>query len=176
VRVSRSVAPDGREAMLQHARELAALGIPFMFDPGQDCHVPGEELLAFVEQAPTWPSTITKAGCSRSAPGRKLEEMAKKLEALRMLPGAGGIRSYRPINDRDSAGIGQPKLWSHLVKMGRMPTSRRGSSFLCTRLSTATASFELIDPSARRIHRDASSFFAISSSFAAGALLEHPPS
>ncbi len=29
------VAPDGKEGMLQHARELAGLGIPFMFDPGQ---------------------------------------------------------------------------------------------------------------------------------------------
>ncbi|MBX3604196.1 MAG: carbohydrate kinase family protein [Piscinibacter sp.] len=29
------VAPDGREAMLQHAEQLAAAGIPFIFDPGQ---------------------------------------------------------------------------------------------------------------------------------------------
>ena len=30
------VAPDGRDAMLQHSRDYAALGIPFMFDPGQN--------------------------------------------------------------------------------------------------------------------------------------------
>jgi len=29
------VAPDGREAMLQHVEEFAARGIPFIFDPGQ---------------------------------------------------------------------------------------------------------------------------------------------
>ena len=29
------VAPDGREAMLQHAEQFAAAGIPFVFDPGQ---------------------------------------------------------------------------------------------------------------------------------------------
>ena len=29
------VAPDGREAMLQHSRDFAAHGIPFIFDPGQ---------------------------------------------------------------------------------------------------------------------------------------------
>ncbi len=29
------VAPDGREAMLQHVNEFAARGVPFIFDPGQ---------------------------------------------------------------------------------------------------------------------------------------------
>ena len=29
------VAPDGREAMLQHVDEFAARGVPFIFDPGQ---------------------------------------------------------------------------------------------------------------------------------------------
>ena len=29
------IAPDGRDAMRQHARQLAAAGIPFVFDPGQ---------------------------------------------------------------------------------------------------------------------------------------------
>jgi adenosine kinase len=29
------VAPDGRDAMLQHAREFAERGVPFIFDPGQ---------------------------------------------------------------------------------------------------------------------------------------------
>jgi len=29
------VAPDGRQAMIQHAAQFAAAGIPFIFDPGQ---------------------------------------------------------------------------------------------------------------------------------------------
>ena len=29
------VAPDGRDGMLQHAREFSEAGIPFVFDPGQ---------------------------------------------------------------------------------------------------------------------------------------------
>jgi hypothetical protein len=29
------IAPDGREAMLQHAAQMHAAGIPFIFDPGQ---------------------------------------------------------------------------------------------------------------------------------------------
>lgn len=46
------IAPDGREAMLQHAEQFAAAGIPFVFDPGQQLpRFDGQELRAFVEQA-----------------------------------------------------------------------------------------------------------------------------
>ena len=48
------VAPDGREAMLQHARQLVDAGIPFVFDPGQGLPMfDGMELRQFVAQA-TW--------------------------------------------------------------------------------------------------------------------------
>jgi adenosine kinase len=29
------ISPDGRDAMLQHAQQFKAAGIPFVFDPGQ---------------------------------------------------------------------------------------------------------------------------------------------
>ncbi|MEO7199300.1 MAG: carbohydrate kinase family protein, partial [Dokdonella sp.] len=46
------VAPDGREAMLQHAAEFAERSIPFIFDPGQAMPLfNGEEFRAFIEQA-----------------------------------------------------------------------------------------------------------------------------
>ena len=46
------VAPDGRDAMAQHAAQFAAAGIPFVFDPGQQLpRFDGAELRAFVEQA-----------------------------------------------------------------------------------------------------------------------------
>ena len=46
------VAPDGREAMLQHAEQFAAAGIPFVFDPGQGLPMfDGEALKHFVELA-----------------------------------------------------------------------------------------------------------------------------
>lgn len=46
------VAPDGRDAMLQHGAQLAAVGIPFVFDPGQQMPLfDGAELRTFVEQA-----------------------------------------------------------------------------------------------------------------------------
>ena len=46
------IAPDGRDAMLQHADQLAAAGIPFVFDPGQGLPMfDGAELRRFIDQA-----------------------------------------------------------------------------------------------------------------------------
>jgi len=46
------VAPDGRDAMIQHAQQLADAKIPFIFDPGQGLPMfDGAELRRFVEQA-----------------------------------------------------------------------------------------------------------------------------
>src|SRR5690606_20853899 len=46
------IAPDGRDAMLQHAEQFKAAGIPFVFDPGQGLPMfGGEELARFVDQA-----------------------------------------------------------------------------------------------------------------------------
>ena len=46
------IAPDGRDAMVQHAEQFAAAAIPFVFDPGQQLpRFDGAELRKFVEQA-----------------------------------------------------------------------------------------------------------------------------
>ncbi len=48
------IAPDGRDAMVQHAEQFAAADIPFVFDPGQQLpRFDGAELRTFVEQS-TW--------------------------------------------------------------------------------------------------------------------------
>ncbi len=48
------IAPDGRDAMIQHAEQLAQAKIPFIFDPGQGLPMfDGTELRRFVDQA-TW--------------------------------------------------------------------------------------------------------------------------
>lgn len=48
------VSPDGRDAMLQHAEQFKAAGIPFVFDPGQGLPMfNGDELAHFLSLA-TW--------------------------------------------------------------------------------------------------------------------------
>lgn len=46
------IAPDGRDAMLCHAEQFVAAGIPFVFDPGQQLpRFDGAELTRLLEQA-----------------------------------------------------------------------------------------------------------------------------
>ena len=48
------VSPDGRDGMIEHARQFKEADIPFIFDPGQGMPMFGEqELKTFLEQA-TW--------------------------------------------------------------------------------------------------------------------------
>jgi len=48
------IGPDGRDAMIRRARDLAAAKIPFVFDPGQGLPMfDGDDLRAFLAQA-TW--------------------------------------------------------------------------------------------------------------------------
>jgi len=47
------IAPDGREAMLRHAEQLAAANVPFIFDPGQGLPMfDGAALRRFMLHAP----------------------------------------------------------------------------------------------------------------------------
>jgi adenosine kinase len=72
------VAPDGRDAMLTHARQLAEAGIPFIFDPGQGLPMfDGSELKDFVERA-TWVAVNDYEGrmlCDRT--GHSLESLSR---------------------------------------------------------------------------------------------------
>ncbi len=89
------VAPDGKEGMLAHARDFAADGVPFIFDPGQGLILfNGEELLRLIEQA-TWVTVNDyEAQLLQERTGRRLEELAKKVKALIVTLGAQGSRIY----------------------------------------------------------------------------------
>jgi adenosine kinase len=89
------VAPDGRDAMLQHARDFKAAGIPFIFDPGQGLPMfNGDELLAFVKQADycTVNDYEAKLLCERT--GLTLEQLATEVKALIVTLGADGSDIY----------------------------------------------------------------------------------
>ncbi|MCC6474983.1 MAG: carbohydrate kinase family protein [Burkholderiales bacterium] len=89
------VAPDGREGMLQHARELAEAGIPYMFDPGQGLPMfSGEELLAFVERASYVAVNSYEGKMLQDRTGLSLERIAAKVEALIVTHGAEGSSIY----------------------------------------------------------------------------------
>jgi adenosine kinase len=72
------IAPDGREAMWQHARQMAEAGVPFIFDPGQQLpQFDGAELRRFLELA-SWVAVNdyeARMLCERT--GQSLAEMSK---------------------------------------------------------------------------------------------------
>ncbi|MDQ0034354.1 adenosine kinase [Variovorax boronicumulans] len=77
------IAPDGREAMLQHAEQFAAAGIPFVFDPGQGLPMfDGDALKHFVDLA-SWVVVNDYEGKMLSQrTGWSLAEMSKRVRGL----------------------------------------------------------------------------------------------
>ncbi|WP_348943618.1 carbohydrate kinase family protein [Chitinibacter sp. FCG-7] len=89
------VSPDGKQGMQDHARQLAAAGIPFIFDPGQGMPMfSGEELLELVEIASYLTLNDYEAEMMCKATGLNLEQLAGKVKALIVTLGAEGSCIY----------------------------------------------------------------------------------
>jgi adenosine kinase len=96
------VAPDGREAMLKHAAELAAARIPFVFDPGQGLPMfDGKELSQFIAQA-TWVAVNdyeARMLCDRT--GHTLESLSRShLQGVIVTLGAEGCDLWQQGTSR----------------------------------------------------------------------------
>jgi adenosine kinase len=89
------VAPDGRDGMLQHAREFHEAGIPFVFDPGQGLPMfDGAELLEFVRLADYVTVNDYEGRMLEDRTGTPLPELAKRVKALIVTLGAQGARIH----------------------------------------------------------------------------------
>ncbi len=89
------VAPDGRQGMLDHARQFREAGIPFIFDPGQGLPMfSGVELQDFIRLADYVAVNDYEAKLLQERTGRKLEVLAKEVKALVLTLGAKGSRIY----------------------------------------------------------------------------------
>ncbi len=85
------VSPDGRDAMIEHAEQFAAAGIPFVFDPGQGLPMfEGEELARFVALASYVTVNDYESRLLEERTGRALGELAGDVEALVVTKGAQG--------------------------------------------------------------------------------------
>lgn len=112
------IAPDGRDAMLQHAGQFAAAGIPFVFDPGQQLpRFDNNELRAFVEQA-SWVTVNDYEGKMLSdRTGWDSAEISRRVRGLIVTLGAEGcevwidgertrIAPVHPVTLADPTGCG----------------------------------------------------------------------
>jgi adenosine kinase len=104
------IAPDGREGMLQHAKDCAKREIPFIFDPGQGLPMfNGEELLQLIEFATYVTLNDYEAALLVDRTGKRLEEIADGLTALIVTHSSAGsqIHTGGKIIDIPSAKAGQ---------------------------------------------------------------------
>jgi len=89
------VAPDGRDGMIEHAKDCARLGIPFIFDPGQGLPMfSGEELTHFIELATYVAVNDYEAELLTERTGLSLEQVAERVSALVVTRGEQGAEIY----------------------------------------------------------------------------------
>jgi adenosine kinase len=89
------ISPDGRDAMLQHADQMHAAGIPFVFDPGQGLPMfDGLELAAFIAKA-SWVTVNDYEGkmlCERT--GFDCAEISRRTKGLVVTLGGDGCEVW----------------------------------------------------------------------------------
>jgi len=85
------VSPDGRQGMIDHAHELAAAGIPYIFDPGQGLPMfSGPELLGLIEGASGLALNDYEARIVEEMTGLSLDQVAERVDCLIVTRGAEG--------------------------------------------------------------------------------------
>ena len=89
------ISPDGRDAMLQHAEQFKAAGIPFVFDPGQGLPMfDGPQLANFVELA-DWVTVNDYEGKMLSdRTGWSNAEISRRVQGLVVTLGAEGCEVW----------------------------------------------------------------------------------
>ncbi len=104
------VAPDGRDAMLQHARDCASAAIPLIFDPGQGMPMfNGDELKEFIEMATYVAVNDYEAQLLTQRTGLTLEKIAQRVDALVVTRGENGadIFSHGQVQSIPSVPVAQ---------------------------------------------------------------------
>ena len=86
-----TVSPDGRDGMIQHSKQFAAAGIPFLFDPGQGLPMfGGDDLKTFIQEANYMAVNDYEMELVMSKTGLSLSAIASQLDALIVTKGAKG--------------------------------------------------------------------------------------
>jgi adenosine kinase len=85
------VSPDGRQGMIEHARDFASAGIPYVFDPGQGLPMfSGPELLGLVAEATALTVNDYEARVLEQKTGRSIAQIAATVDAVVVTRGGEG--------------------------------------------------------------------------------------
>lgn len=89
------IAPDGRDGMIEHARQFADANIPFIFDPGQGLPMfDGADLKNFIELA-TWVTVNDyESELMQERTGWSPQQIAEQVDALIVTRGGEGSTIY----------------------------------------------------------------------------------
>ena len=89
------ISPDGRQGMIDHARQFAEANIPFIFDPGQGMPMfDGADLLRFIEQARWVTVNDYEAELLQQRTGLSAKQITERVDALIVTRGAHGSHVY----------------------------------------------------------------------------------
>ena len=85
------ISPDGRDGMIEHARDFAAARIPYVFDPGQGLPMfSGEDLLQLIAPARALAVNDYEARVVEERTGKTVEEIARMIDAVVVTRGGDG--------------------------------------------------------------------------------------
>jgi adenosine kinase len=89
------VSPDGRQGMVEHARDFAASGVPFIFDPGQGLPMfSGAEILELSTGASALTVNDYEARIIEQKTGRAIDALATGGRAVIVTRGGEGAYVY----------------------------------------------------------------------------------
>lgn len=137
------VAPDGRDGMIQHAREFAEAEIPFIFDPSQGLPMfDGDELKHLIDQATYVTANDYEWELMSERTGWSIDDVASRVKALIVTRGGEGSTIYtsdkqfdiptaKPREVKDPTGCGDAYraglLYGLMNDMDWETTGRMGS-------------------------------------------------
>jgi adenosine kinase len=132
------IGPDGKQGMLQHARECAELGVPFLFDPGQGLPMfSGGEIADFLREADYVAVNDYEGKMLEEKTGKSLEQLARGVKALICTLGAkgslivaGGQRHEIPCVE--AAGVVDPTGCGDAYRAGLLYGIARGWDWQAT--------------------------------------------
>lgn len=105
------ISPDGRDGMINHARECYEANIPFIFDPGQGLPMFNkEELLTFIEQSTYIILNSYESNLLSQNVGLSIEEIASKVKALIVTRSEDGAYLYADGKRIDIASVKADKI------------------------------------------------------------------
>lgn len=144
------ISPNDPEAMLQYADECRGLGVPFIFDPGQQCaRLGGDELLHGLRGARVLICNDYEFALIRDKTGQSLENLLSQVQILVVTRGEKGatimtatesleVPAVAPDREADPTGVGDA------YRGGFMKGLARGAELLtCARLGSVAATYAL---------------------------------